>query len=1628
MTGFNAILTKYRKISFNERDKGDRFERLMQAYLKTDPKYAYLFKSVWLWNEFPGKLDLGGSDTGIDLVALTHEGDFWAIQCKCYQEETVIDKPAVDSFITTSGRAFKDEQMRTVRFAHRLWISTTNKWGPNATEAIRNQHPPVTRLNLFDLTEAPVDWGKLEQGIHGEEARTPQKTLKKHQTEALQKAHEHYKTSDRGKLIMACGTGKTFTALRIAEHETEGKGQILFMVPSIALLGQALREWCADAKEPINAVCICSDPEVSKKRTKNEDTETFSVVDLALPASTDVEDILHQFRHFEKSGMNGMTVVFSTYQSIEVISKAQKHLLKNGFPEFDLIICDEAHRTTGVTLADEDESNFTKVHDAEFLKSKKRLYMTATPRLYNDEIKSKAAQAEAVLCSMDDVSLYGEEIYRIGFGEAVENDLLTDYKVLILTLNDHDVPPAVQRMISENDIEINTDDASKIIGTINALSKQFLGDHGLTKESDPDPMRRALAFCQSIKVSKRITDTYNTATEAYLTSLPAEKKEEMVSVNSKHIDGTMTAPQRDELLGWLKAETTDNECRVLTNVRCLSEGVDVPSLDAVLFLSARNSQVDVVQSVGRVMRKSPGKKYGYIIIPVVVPVDVEPERALDDNERYKVVWTVLNALRAHDDRFNATVNKIELNKKKPNNILIGRTPYSFDDEGNPILEPDETEKYSQNSLSHQLTLQFEQLQSVVYARMVQKVGDRRYWEQWAKDVAKIAERQIERITFLIENKKDQRKAFDKFLSGLQKNINPSISETQAVEMLAQHIITQPIFEALFDGYSFVKNNAVSTAMQGMLHVLEEDSNLAAQDETLQKFYDSVRRRAEGIDNSEGKQRIIIELYDKFFKAAFPKMVEQLGIVYTPIEVVDFIIQSVSEVMQKEFGRNISDENVHVLDPFTGTGTFITRLLQSGLIRQKDLLRKYTSEIHANEIVLLAYYIASVNIENAYHDVTPDPDDGIGKENYLPFEGIVLTDTFQLGETDESEKLFSEMFPKNSARVAKQKKAPLRIIMGNPPYSIGQKSANDNAQNLKYSKLDSRIANTYAAASTAGLNKSLYDAYIKAFRWSTDRLDPVNGGIIAFVSNGAWLDGNSTDGFRKVLEKEFSSIWVFNLRGNQRTSGELSRKEGGKIFGSGSRTPIAITLLVKNPKEKASKATIHYHDIGDYLNREEKLERIKKFYSVSNAEMTWRNLVPNEEGDWISHRNDAFETFIPLSPDKKFDSLTNSFFIINGPGIATGRDAWIFNFSLNKLKTGIESFISFYSDQRKEFKEVRVKSSKLKVEEFIDNNPLKISWTRSLRNQLEKGIELQIKNNDFITCFYRPFTKQNMYSAKELLESPGLSNIFFPNNELENKAIVLSSSGSNKELSVLLVDKPADYHLVGDTHCFPLYYYEERRESTPGLFDANVTTKFNRRDSISNSIHNLAQKQYGKNVSKEDMFYYVYGFLHSPDYRATFTNDLKKMLPRLPLLDDVKQFWQFSKAGRKLAGLHLEYESVPPFPSVKVTGVESNFFTIEKMRFPSKGQKDSIIFNSKIIVSNIPSQAYEYIVNGKSAIEWIMERYQVTIHKESGIKNDPNDWAKEAGNPRYILDLLLSIINVSVQTVEIVEGLPKINFE
>ncbi len=1613
---FSDVLKKFRREAFSERDKGARFELLMKKYLLSEPTYEGRFKQIWLWNEFPYRKDFSGKDTGIDLVAQTVEGDYWAVQCKCYEENVYIDKTGVDSFLSTSSKSFYNENMKTVQFSQRLWISTTNHWNSEAENTIKNQNPPLIRISLTDLENSNVDWDKLVNGEEGKSARKQKKTPRENQNKAISNVNEYFKNNDRGKLIMACGCGKTYTSLKIAEKETNGKGLVLFLVPSIALLGQTLREWCAEAEKPIYPICICSDPAITKKT----DSDDMSVVDLALPASTNVPNIIHQYELAKQQHTDGMIVVFSTYQSIDVISKAQEAINKRQKNSciFDLVICDEAHRTTGVILKDKEEAAFTKVHDNDCIVAKKRMYMTATPRLYTDASKQKAQENDAILCSMDDESIYGQEMYRIGFGEAVAKNLLADYKVLILTLKEEQIPTALQNIISDKTNEINTDDISKLIGCINALSKRVLSTDEAFND-DKSPMTKAVAFCQNISISKKIANMFNQHKGAYYDSLTQEERSQLVGVEAKHIDGTMGASQRDELLSWLKNTPKDsNECHILTNVKCLSEGVDVPSLDAVMFLSAKNSQVDVVQSVGRVMRTAPNKKYGYIIIPIVVPAGVKPEEALDDNERYKVVWTVLNALRAHDDRFNAEINKIDLNKKKNNKIIVGGIgSRATDSDGDTTTSATE---------STQLALplpEIDQLQNAIYAKMVQKVGNKRYWVQWAQDVAQIAQRYIERINLLIDTDGKHKKAFDSLLKGLQKNINPSVSKDEVIQMLAQHLITQPVFEALFENYSFVQNNAVSKSLQKMINLLEEQA-MDKDAETLNKFYESVKERVEGIDNAEGKQKIIVELYDKFFKTAFPKVVEQLGIVYTPIEVVDFINNSVAQVLKKEFNRSLSDENVHILDPFTGTGTFITRMIQQGLIDKKALPYKYAKELHANEIVLLAYYIASINIENAYHDTMEL------KDEYQPFNGICLTDTFQLGETDEADELFSDMLPQNSERVIEQKKAPVRIIIGNPPYSVGQKSANDNAQNQKYPKLDGRVGNTYVKYSLANNKNKIYDSYIKAFRWSSDRLDNQNGGIVAFITNNGWLESNGMDGFRQCLEQEFSSINIFNLRGAIRgKSKDATQKEGQNVFDI--MTGVAITILVKKPnKNPDEKATIYYHDIGDYLKRTDKLEILKHFKGVNNSKIDWKVLKPNEHNDWLNQRSDLFSSFIQIEANKKYAPNEKSYFNAYSLGVASGRDAWVYNYSKKDLENNVHKMIDFYNEQRNCYQMEIQKNKTLKVDDFINLDKSKISWNDNLKSDLVRGKAIEYHKQSVIQTIYRPFCKEHLYFNADMNARTYQQPKFFPTQEYKNMCIAVSGIGSGKDFSTLIVNQVPCLDMVEKAQCFPLYYYEENKGNIGTLFDRGKEN-YIRRDGITDFILEQCRTRYGHKVVKEDIFYYVYGLLHSKDYREQFAADLKKMLPRIPLVDVPNDFWAFSKAGRELAELHLNCESVPAYPDVNVIGEDSEKYYVEKLSFGKNGKevdKSTIIYNSYIRIENIPLEAYDYVINGKSAIEWVMDRYQVKVDKDSGIKNDPNDWGLEHNNPRYILNLILSLITVSLETVKIINNLPKLEFK
>ena len=1664
-----------------QRGKGTSFERLVRQFLLTDPRYAERFDDVWMWSDWPGRG--ARPDHGIDLVAREREtGELCAVQCKFYDPQTgVITKNDVDSFLAESG---------TGEFTSRILVSTTERWNSAAEETVSRQAIPVSRVGLEDLFNSTIDWDSFSLETPEVMVRTGGKSLREHQKRALDAVSAGLSTADRGKLIMACGTGKTFTSLRIAEAMAGSGGRVLFLVPSIALLSQTLMEWSAESEVPLRSFAVCSDTKVGKGRKRTNLSEDISVVDLAIPATTDGAALANRLtrRPAPVNGTAPMTVVFSTYQSIDAVAQAQEL----GAPGFDLVICDEAHRTTGATIAGTDESAFVRVHNNDYIHASKRLYMTATPRIYDDSTKTRAGQKNAILASMDDVETYGEELFRLGFGEAVSRSLLTDYKVLVLTVSEDQIADQMQSSLAQ-DGQLTLDDAARIVGCWNALAKRSVdtADYG----KDIQPMRTAVAFARDIKTSKRFASSFRNVAEDYRLTLtdepevpelpddadgvdsdpPSQKR--LGSVEVRHVDGSMNIMERTSLLSWLsgdlgapaptrQASNSESErasvsCRILSNARCLSEGVDVPALDAVMFLSPRKSQVDIVQSVGRVMRLAPGKQYGYIILPVAIPPGMSPEDVLSDNDTFRVVWEVLQALRAHDERFDAMVNKIDLNQSKPDKIaIIDPFGAAADDSDSSSTPAHQQAAFDLGALG--------KWREAIYARLVQKVGSRRYWEQWANDVANIAARHRKRLAKRVQDP-EVAAEFERFLAALRANLNDSITAESAIDMLSQHLVTKPVFDAVFDGYDFAAENPVAQVMGRMLRVLD-GSNLQAETEQLEGFYESVRERCAGIDNAAGKQRVITELYEKFFSLAFSKTAKSLGIVYTPVQIVDFILRSVDWLARTHLGRGITDEGVHVLDPFTGTGTFIVRLLQSGLISKADLARKYAGELHANEILLLAYYIAAANIEVTYRDLmrseappaSSDESDP-AQAGYTPFDGIVLADTFQM--TEDEDTLDQSVFVANNDRAAAQLGLKsIQVVIGNPPYSVGQESANDNNANQHYPSLDAKIEATYAARSTGTNKNSLYDSYLRAIRWASDRVG--EAGVIGFVTNGGFIDGNTADGVRLTLAEEFSHLYVYNLRGNQRTAGELSRREGGKIFDSGSRATVAVTFLVKDPAHEGP-AVLHYRDIGDYLSREDKL-RIVEEAQIDTLE--WETITPNAQGDWINQRDPNYESWQPISEGQE------PIFTSYSRGVETGRDAWVYNFSLPGLRDSAQRLIETYNEEREYVHRTRAADLRAgaKVRDLVTNDETRIKWTRDLYKSLEKNRVITYDAGATYCGLYRPFCKQWLNTSDGIIYLPAVLRRYFPTPGHDNIGFYLVGQGSDVPFSTVMTDAVPNLHVTGagsGGQFFPRWTWEPvggRHVANSGMLDLSggddaegsgaafgqegeVLGGYRRVDNITDATLRSYQAAYGPEVTKDDVFYYVYALLHSPEYRTRYGADLKKSLPHIPRVASQEDFVAFTTAGRGLADLHLDYESVEPTPlRLVVDGQEvpwdlretisPSLLHVEKMRYDrlqgnkKQADKTSIVYNEHVTTSGIPVQAQDYLLGSRSGLDWLLDRYLVKTDKASGIVNDPNDWMAEgagggptaSAQPRYLLDLIARITTVSVRTQEIVASLPPLD--
>lgn len=1610
----DELLQSYRDAAGTERDKGTYYERLCKAFLLHDPVQAEQYSEAWMWSDWAPHHGFQANDTGIDLVAkLRDEEGYAAIQCKFFSPKHKIAKADIDSFLAASSKA---------PFTRRVVMDSTEvEWSSNAETMLEGQTIPVLRIGLGDMRASPIVWSRF--AANEEIVLEEKKELRPHQQDALDAVRKGLSEHDRGKIIMACGTGKTFTGLKIAEDLVGANGTVLFLVPSLALMAQTVREWTNDTKTPLRSFAVCSDSQVGKRRISKDDVAEISTLDLAFPATTNAALLA---KGVSEPAPGKMTVVFATYQSIQVVSDAQNI---HGMGAFNLIICDEAHRTTGATLGDE-ESNFVRIHRNEVVAGEKRLYMTATPRIYGDSAKSKAVDMGVTLATMDDVELFGPTLFYRGFGWAVQEGLLTDYKVIVLAMDEGRVARTLQARMADPENGLVLDDATRILGCYKALTKVDIASE---LGADTQPMRRALAFCRDIKSSKLVQDEFSAVVDDYLASSEvktheADIAEHQLKCEINHVDGTFNAKTRGELLDWLKAESDDNTCRILTNARCLSEGVDVPALDAIMFLHPRKSQIDVVQSVGRVMRRAPNKRMGYVILPVGIPAGMNAEEALNNNEKYKVIWQILNALRAHDERFDATINQMSLGQdvsdrfeilgldskelssvtatvenlpsaKKKKRSSIGADGFDKGDEDIDIGGEVEDEQYG---------LILDDFSRAIKAKIVKKCGDREYWDRWAASLRDIALAHITRLNGILSVEGSKaRVAFDSFLAELRDDLNSGITEAEAVEMLAQHIITRPVFDALFEGHAFTQENPVSKAIQGVLDALESE-HLEKESKDLDDFYASVRLKAEGITNPAAKQELVRQLYDNFFGVAFKDTRDKLGIVYTPIEIVDFIIHSVNDVLKDEFGQTLGSEGVHIIDPFTGTGTFITRLLQSGLIERDQLEHKFRYELHANEIVLLAYYIAAINIESVYSSLQ-------GGE-YAPFNGILLTDTFAMGEGKDELAL---VLPDNSERRRRQQELDIRVIMGNPPYAV--------AQHIDYPHLDGRIAETYAARSTATNKNALYDSYIRAIRWGADRLG--ESGVLAYVTNGGWIDANTADGMRKSMVHEFSTIYVFHLRGNQRTSGETSKREGGKIFGAGSRAPIVITLFVKNPNA-SKQGQVFFHDIGDYLSREDKLKIVKDFRSIRgiSEKSGWQEIIPDAHGDWLTQRDDSLSSYIIMG-DKK-DKSDASLFGTYSRGLESARDVWVFNSSEKLLWHNVTRHIDEYNRQVIAF-QAGEQEAPLIV-------PDRLSWTSSLKSKFARKELISLNQTAFRTATYRPFFKTGLYFDSALIHRMGQMSAFFPERGVKNRVIALSGTGGRAALSVIMIDTVPSLHVAAmdGSQCFPQTLYEAPANSDDNDLFSSSNTGYRARHGITDDGLKHFEVAYpGEAITKDDIFYYTYGLLHSEDYRRRFAENLTKELPRIPCVKKAEDFWAFVEAGRALGDLHVNYETVEPYRvllkegDLEFASIDDpvKFFRVEKMSY-GKGKNRSVIhYNPNITLVDVPLEAYDYIVNGKSAIDWVMERQAVKQDKDSGIINDANDYANETiGDPRYPYDLLRRVITVSLETMKIVRSLPPLD--
>ena len=1600
--------------------RGAAFERLMLDYFRRDSIYSDRFTDVKLWYDWYHE-----PDTGIDIVARDIDGNLVGIQCKCWADDSTITLDDIATMFTVKDRKKMDRLML---------VFTGQTPTANAQKTCEESKIPI--LMQSDLRGSSFDWGRKR-------TKPRPKQLMDHQKEAVKSAVDGLKDpADRGKLVMACGTGKTLTALHIAERTVGSGGMVLYLVPSLSLIPQAMREWADNRHLPHQYMAVCSDKSAGSD-------EQGSITEIPIQPSTKVGDIKDELDKMKKRG--GMRVIFSTYNSVERMSEALLRHDKKG--RFDLILFDEAHRTTGAEGIK--ESYYLKAHNDTGVPAKKRLYMTATPRVYAGKGRSDAADRGLEVYSMDDAEKYGEVFYDLPFSKAVERGLLSPYKIVIREVDQGDLYGKFIRAAREQDSDIkdygdiDLGYMAKIGGICKAITHPD-GDH-----MPPRPLQRVMVFHNTIRKS-RIFAGHGMNLDKTKKPLKLDKTTQKTlsfdtvagrllgtdgrlagyKTLTRHVDGSTNSRNRGERIDWLRAsDSKPNEIRILSNARCLQEGVDVPALDAVAFMEPRNSPIDIIQSIGRVMRRSDGKEAGYVVIPIPILKGDDPDYVLKKNRRYEQVNRILRAILAHDDELQRMLNM----------AVLRRTSRSGSHASVDVQEiPESLKEWLSKTIGEGTS---DELLAEI-RNVILNLGDKSYHSNMGERLGEQAVLIEAILKQRMEVEPETASAIDGLHADLRHIVGVTLTPEQTVRSLAQHAVMSRVFDVMFPD----NHNPVAAAFDRVLEKLRVRDQL----KEFEAFYLGIRADIARFTEPDAKQDFLRAIYDSFFRGADRKAATKHGIVHTPVEIVNFILDSVQHVLSSEFGRSFDDTTVKVLDPFTGTGIFISQLLERDMISPDMVRDKYMHDIYSSEIMLPAFYVAMSNIEASYQKMSGE---------YVPFDGISYMDTFAQHPSyrldprfrEEQARLGDPHLKEARDRTKRQGMESINVIVGNPPYSAGQKSANEDNRNVSHPALERKVADTYVRRAPKGNKVSLYNSYIKALRWASDRIG--DSGAIGFIMPSAWITGNAEAGIRACLYEEFTDVYCFDLRGDVKKANW--RKEGDKIFGGGSTVGVVIAILVKNPAKTG--CSIHYHNIGDYLSREQKLGKVSELKDISHVK--WRVIIPDSYHDWLNQRGKLgaeWDELTPMGSKAGKRGETNCVvFGMYSRGLATARDVWVYNSSVDQLVNNMGCHIDYCNKQDPNNFQI---------------DPKQATWNTELSTALKKLPQSPMLDKSKVRiALYRPFFRQYLYFDPTFVAAKYQIPSFYPAGDTANTAIMVPDKIKG-EFSVMIAETTPDLHIHEASQAFPLKAKKQNRENVRPVGPNPLTHSQPTRNPLAthsqpreSGDHNSRQDQrrvlslhnehntgsgggppragvpdYGdgmtdnitdwaleryratycdRTIAKEDIFYYTYGVLHSPGFRAKYRNFLVRGIPNIPMAPD---FRAFERGGRALAELHLNFEMCPrrglgeplsPLPDAP----QKIAFGRRKSDDPGPRTVDDqskLLLEGVVVYDNLPHITYK--VNGRTPIGWFVDRYKYTKDNTTGITNYP----LEGYTGEQVRAIIERLVYVGVESDRIISSLPE----